>query len=160
IAIKNRTIAATLLRLLAKLPTDRYQTAEQAIVALSEAIGQAVPAESVAIRESFLQAARFVGRETELKRLVDTLHQAKAKHGGAWLIGGESGVGKTRLLDELRTQALVQGVLVLRGQNVSEGHSPYQMWRAALRWLCLLTELDDVEASVLKALVPDIDTLL
>ncbi len=158
--INNQRIEVVLRRLLTKDPAERYTDAEQAIMALSDAVGQAAPKETTAIRESYLQAARFVGRDRELGLLTDTLRQASAGRGGMWLVAGESGVGKTRLLDELRVQALVEGVLVLRGQNVSEGNSPYQMWRSALRWLCLLTDLDATEASVLKAVVPDIDTLL
>ncbi|MEP7288952.1 MAG: BREX system ATP-binding domain-containing protein [Chloroflexota bacterium] len=158
--VTHKHVASVLLTLLSKSPEDRYANAEEAIIALSEAIDQPPPTESAAIRESFLQAATFVGREAELKQLVDTLTEATQGHGSVWLIGGESGVGKTRLLDEVRTQALVQGVLVLRGYNISEGSSLYQMWRAALRWLCLLTELSDEDAGVLKALVPDIETLL
>jgi serine/threonine protein kinase/tetratricopeptide (TPR) repeat protein len=158
--IPNRAIVPVLMQLLSKRPEQRYASAEEAIEALSAAIGQPAPAETAAIRESYLQAARFVGRETELSTLVSTLNQARSGQGSTWLIGGESGVGKTRLVDELRTQALVQGILVLRGRNTSEGHSPYQMWRAALRWLCLLTELDATELGILKALVPDLDSLL
>jgi len=158
--IKDKSISAVILRLLSKNPDDRYANADQTVVAFCDAIGQPVPSETAAIRESFLQAARFVGRDAEIRQLVDMLTQAKAGKGSLCLIGGESGVGKTRLLDELRVQALVQGFMVLRGQNVDEGYSPYQMWRGPLRWLSMLTDLTDDEASILKSIVPDIDTLL
>jgi predicted ATPase len=68
-------------------------------------------------------------------------------------------VGKSRLADELRTLALVKGALVLQGQAVSEGGSPYHPWREVLRQLALATDLEEEEASVLKALVPDIGAL-
>jgi len=64
------------------------------------------------------------------------------------------------LLEELRTLALVKGAVVLRGQAVSEGGGVYQVWRDMLPFLCILTDLDDVEASILKPLVPDIGNLL
>src|SRR5262249_51665471 len=60
----------------------------------------------------------------------------------------------------LRTQALVDGALVLRGQTIHEGAAPYHPWREILRRLCLETELSDSDVGVLQALVPDIPTLL
>jgi tetratricopeptide (TPR) repeat protein len=75
-------------------------------------------------------------------------------------VGGEGGVGKSRLTDELRAEALVRGVLVVRGQEVADGGLPYQAWRDPARRLCLNTALSDLEAGILKAIVPDIATLL
>jgi serine/threonine protein kinase/tetratricopeptide (TPR) repeat protein len=141
-------------------PRARYRGAEEALAALTEATGHQVVIETSATRESFLQAARFVGRERELKQLEQVLGQALSGSGSGWLVGGESGVGKSRLLDEVRTLALVHGAVVVRGQAVSEGGSPYQEWRPVLRWLVLLTEPTDFEASVLKPLVEDLETLL
>lgn len=153
-------LAWVLGRLLAKIPEDRYVSAETVIADLCEATKQPKPEESTAIRESFLVASQFVGRETELEQLKDAFVQATAGHGSAWLIGGESGVGKSRLLDELRIRASVRGALVLRGQGIAEGGLPHQLWRDPLRRLVLSTELSDLEASILKELVPDIDVLL
>ncbi|MBC7811869.1 MAG: hypothetical protein H7175_12015, partial [Burkholderiales bacterium] len=62
--------------------------------------------------------------------------------------------------DELRILALVKGAQVLQAQAITENSGPFWMWRHALRRLCLDTELTDFEASVLKSLVPDIETLL
>lgn len=158
------TIPEIITKLMAKDPAQRYQDAEKVIQDLCGAAELPLPEESAAIRESFLQAARFVGRETEFEQLSDALNRVVQKTdgsaGSAWLIGGESGVGKSRLLDELRVRALVDGVLVLRGQGVAEGGLPYQLWRDAARRLALSTTLSDLEAGVLKDLVPDIGTLL
>ena len=153
-------IAAILERLLAKQAADRYADAGQVIEAFSQAVGHSFQQEITATRESFLQAARLVGRAAELSQLKGALAQAMNGHGSAWLIAGESGVGKSRLVDELRTHALVAGAVVLRGQGVSSGRSPYRLWRRSIRRLVLTTEVDDLEASVLKTLVPDITVLL
>jgi hypothetical protein len=159
--IGNVPVAAVLGRLVSKNPEDRYNgNANLAIAALCEAVGQSIPRESTAIRESYLQTAQFVGRESEMWQLSDGLDAALNGKGGIWLIGGESGSGKTRLLDELRIQALVKGAMVLRGQNIAQGASPYQMWRAPMRALSLTTQFVDMQASVLKAIVPDIAEIL
>ncbi|MEP7123854.1 MAG: AAA family ATPase [Byssovorax sp.] len=153
-------VAPVIERLLAKDPRDRYADAAEVMAALADATGQPLLVETPHTRESFLQAAELVGREPELTRLSALLGGLLQGKGAAWLIGGESGVGKSRLLDELRARALVNGVTVLRGQEVSEGGGPYQVWRDVLRWLLLLTDPADHEAGVLKALVPDLRALL
>jgi tetratricopeptide (TPR) repeat protein len=150
-----------LARLLAKDPSARPGSAEDVIRELCEATGQPLPPESIAIRESFLQASRFVGRSAEMDPLKTALNNAlNGQEVQVYLIGGESGVGKSRLLDELRTHALVKGAMVLRGQGIAEGGLPFQLWRDIARELALNTELSDLEASILKDIVPDISTLL
>ena len=151
---------AILERLLSKQPSDRYGESYEIIADLSAALGQPVPLESIAIRESYLQAARFVGRAEELGKLVVALDDTKDGKGSAWLVGGESGVGKSRLLDELRTQALVKGALVLRGQGVMGGGLSYQVWREPIRRLLLTLSIDDLDAGILREFIADIERLL
>ncbi|NDJ52746.1 MAG: protein kinase [Chloroflexi bacterium] len=156
----DERLRATLIQLLSKEPKHRPDDAVDLIAAYAEATDQAIPRETELIRESYLQAADFIGRSDALNQLITALGEARQGFGGLWLVGGESGVGKSRLVDELRIQALVDGGLVLFGQAVSEGAAPYRLWRDILRYLSLQTDLTDLEASVLKALVPDIATLI
>jgi tetratricopeptide (TPR) repeat protein len=153
-------LAAVVGRLLSKEPGARFPSAEATIAALRRAVGLPGLPERAEIRESFLQAAAFVGRAADLAQLRGALGQALAGQGSVWLVGGESGVGKSRLLEELRTEALVAGALVVRGQAVEGGGVPYQLWRQPLRRLALGADLSDYDAGVLKDLVPDIDVLL
>src|SRR5258708_32019754 len=89
-------LAAILDRMLAKSPQDRFEDANAIIRALSEATHQPLPVETEATRESFLQAAKLVGRDNELARLSDVLMQAIGGSGSALLIGGENVGGETR----------------------------------------------------------------
>ncbi len=147
-------------QLLAREPASRPPSAQISITLLRAAVGLP-PEESPAIRESYLQAATFVGRDAELATLGGALEQARRGHGSAWLIGGESGVGKSRLLRELETQALVDGVLVVRGQAVQEGGASFQLWRDALRQLVVASEhVDDISAAALLPLIGDIGELI
>lgn len=147
-------------RLLRHDPEERYPSAAATIDALTSALGLAPLRETDSVRESFLQASTFVGRKAELQALKDAFDATQAGQGSLWLVGGESGVGKSRLLDELRTHALVKGALVLRGQAVAEGGLPFQLWRNVAQRLVLTTALSDLQAGILKAIVPDIETLL
>jgi tetratricopeptide (TPR) repeat protein len=155
----NDALVAVVGKLLAKTPDRRYASANDAIEALCKAAGLPTPPETQAIRESFVQAAEFVGRKDEMTQLRGALTDAMVGRGSAWLVGGESGVGKSRLLEELRTAALVEGALVVRGQAVEGGGLPYQLWREPLRRLVLSIKLSDLEAGIFKPLVPDIAVL-
>lgn len=159
-ALESPELRAILTRWLHKAPEARYHDADDLINDLNRVMGQPAPQDTAAIRESFLQSARFVGRESERDQLMTALNDAKAGGGSAWLVGGESGVGKSRLLDELRTAALVEGALVIRGYAVDGGGAPYQVWREIVRRLLLSVEVSDLEAGILAELVPDIRMLL
>ncbi len=146
-------------RLLAKTPAERPRDAQSVIRGLTTAEDAPFADETPALRESFLQAAQFIGRDSELATLTVALRNAVEGRGSAWLIGGESGVGKSRLVDELRALALVEGAVVLRGVAVSEGGRSYQVWRETLRWLAAFGGLSGLEASILKPFVPDMARL-
>jgi len=152
----NFDVTVVLERLVAKSPDERYHSAREVIRDLCAAIGRAVPPETEAIRESFLQAAKFVGRQVEIDRLYGIWGEVTSGKTRTWLVSGESGVGKSRLLDELRFRVLVDGGLVVFGQAASEGRSPYQLWRAVLRHLSLYSTLSEEQAALLKPLVPDL----
>lgn len=152
-------LAQVVKRLLSKKPEERPKTAEETMLALSDS-NYPMPAETHAVRESFLQAAHFVGRDQEIAHLSHVLDEAIKGWGSLWLIGAESGAGKSRLLDEIRIRAMVQGVLVLRGQGVNTGGFLYHYWREPVRHLVLSTPLSDFDAGILKTIIPDIDTLL
>ncbi|MEM7344051.1 MAG: tetratricopeptide repeat protein [Chloroflexota bacterium] len=148
-------------KLLAKKSKDRYNSdVEACLTAISRALGEDVTRETEAIRESFLQAATFVGRDLEVAQLQAALNQANAGQAAVWLIGGESGVGKSRLIEEFRIQALVSGWQVLAGQAVAEGGLPYQMWRDIVPHLALNGDLSELEAGILQPVVPNIGHLL
>ena len=156
----GEALTAVIRTLLAKKAADRYPTANETIVAFYRALGQPVPEETAVIRESYLQAATFIGRKAEMSQLQEALAQANAGQGSAWLIGGESGAGKTRLVNELRIQALVAGFQVWRGQAIAEGGGSFQVWRDLAGYLALHTELSDLEAGVLKELEPNLPQIL
>lgn len=156
----NKELELFLSRLLSKDIADRYETAFDTITALCDATGYPLPEETIEIRESFLIASTFVGRETELMTLKNALEHTLDNTSHYYLIAGESGVGKTRLMDELRTSALVEGVRVIRGQAVTEAGIPYKIWRDILPELILIADVSDDEASILKTLIPNIGNFM
>ena len=57
----------------------------------------------------------FVGRTDELKALEDAFETAAAGEAAAVLVGGEAGIGKTRLLAELCRRTRARGALAVTG---------------------------------------------
>ncbi len=158
--IDDEWVRTLLTSLLSQNPRSRPQSAQYLLQQLYLGLSIEAPAESAAIRESYLQAATFVGRKRELAHLTTALRELDRKNAKGWLIGGESGVGKTRLLNEARIRALTKGYAVLRGQAVEGGGLPFQVWRNIVRRLLLMVEVDDFQAGVLKEIVPDVGLLL
>jgi class 3 adenylate cyclase/tetratricopeptide (TPR) repeat protein len=68
----------------------------------------------------------LVGRETERAELSRLLDRAISGTGAVALIGGEPGVGKTRLAEELMAEAERRGLRVYAGHSYEmEGAAPY-----------------------------------
>ena len=138
----------------------RSQDALDVLKRLTEITTVQIPVETKSIQESYLQTARFVGRDTELNALLEGLRSARHGDGSSWLIIGESGFGKSRLINELRILALVNGFQVLQGHGSQGSLTPYQILREPLKRLLLSTPIDATEANVLKTLLPDLETIL
>jgi DNA-binding CsgD family transcriptional regulator/tetratricopeptide (TPR) repeat protein len=80
------------------------------------------------------RAAAIVGRERELALLRDLLATMLAGEGRVVLIGGEAGIGKTTLVDELKREAVALGAAVLTGHCFDLTMTPpYGPWRDAFR---------------------------
>ena len=78
--------------------------------------------------------AALVGRDTELARLRALLDDAAAGHAVTALVGGDAGVGKSRLVAEVMTVAGRAGFTVLCGQCAEIGDSvPYLPFADAFR---------------------------
>src|SRR5213595_2443833 len=76
----------------------------------------------------------FVGRHDELEELRAGLEDAVAGRGRSFLVVGEAGIGKTRLVEELAREAAERGHLVLWGRCwEGEGAPPYWPWIQVIR---------------------------
>ncbi len=108
-----------------------------------------------------LTSNHFVGRQAELEELDLALREAADRRPAIVLLGGDSGVGKTRLIGELEQSLSERGVTVLRGEAVeqSDGELPYAPLTSALRPLIrtrhpALDELAPASRAQLAGLLP------
>lgn len=67
----------------------------------------------------------MVGRDHELAQVRERLDDARRGSGSLVLLGGEPGVGKTRLVEEVVREAAEQGMLSVVGRCQDGGSPPY-----------------------------------
>jgi signal transduction histidine kinase len=145
-------LEALIRKLLEKDPRDRYQTARAArhdLGVIAEATRRGAEASLVlgrTDRRRVLTPPSLVGRAAELALLEDLF-----RRGGLVLLAGESGIGKTRLLDALAGRFARGGTLVLRGQAPPrEGERPFQVLEGVVRGLVAWGCGDPRQASSLR----------
>jgi ATP/maltotriose-dependent transcriptional regulator MalT len=106
----------------------------------------------------------FIGRRAELAQLDAALSHARTGHAGLLFVAGESGVGKSRLVDHFAGRAKADGVRVLWGDCIDLGDSelPYAPIVSALRNLVRAGHpvLDDLGPArpELARLLPELGT--
>jgi class 3 adenylate cyclase len=85
-------------------------------------------------------ALPLVGREAELGRLHAAAQQVARGEGGIVAVAGGLGLGKTRLLDELKEELVALGIPHLRAAAAEGAQSvPLSLWRT---WLLQLLPVD------------------
>ncbi|MCW2954844.1 MAG: transcriptional regulator, LuxR family, partial [Conexibacter sp.] len=91
--------------------------------------------ERMAATATRVSSARLVGRTAELAELEAVVHDAAEGRPSLAFVAGESGVGKSRLVDELIRRARGNGARVLSGDCVELGEDelPYAPLVSALR---------------------------
>ena len=107
------------LRLLAKSPVDRLGFADDLAHALAKVSGAPNPLRDFPAPRPYLYRPRFVGREDAVATFTKLRDQVVRGQGALALVGGESGVGKTRLALELMGSAAAAGFRVLAGESVA-----------------------------------------
>ncbi|HEY7522122.1 MAG TPA: AAA family ATPase [Candidatus Limnocylindrales bacterium] len=106
----------------------------------------------------------LVGREAELEAIANAMEIAASGRPRLILLGGEAGVGKTRLVQEVVARASAAGSPVLFGSclDIGDGGLPYLPMSEALRGLARTLSADELDRALgqarvdLAALVPEL----
>ncbi len=140
-----RPLENLILRLLAKDPADRPQTAAEVreeLLSIRRMLGQDVDKRSSAsISDEAprnpldrLAGGVFVGRDDEMEQLRMAVDSAFSGNGQVILVSGEPGIGKTTLVSEVATYAAMRGAQVLWSRNYEvSGRPPYWAWIQLIR---------------------------
>jgi len=101
---------------------------------LYASLGRAAAPVGARVRRPSLEPpAELIGRRAEYAALMGVVSAAIDARGGAALVVGEAGVGKSRLLDEIACVAEHHGLRTLRARaSAAEGALPFQLWIDAL----------------------------
>ncbi|UCE16153.1 MAG: protein kinase [Candidatus Bathyarchaeota archaeon] len=161
-----------ILKLLKKDPDERYQSAEKLKEALQSIGGAeerlAVTKPGIAVQPTVglpspepIWARPLVDREDELSTLKGRLDGVLRGEGSLVFVTGEAGIGKTRLLMELKAYAKLRGALFLVGNCYKEGAVPYKPWVEIAREYLrrsrpeLLYKVAGIYAAEIVKLVPE-----
>ncbi len=103
----GKSMRTVLLKMIHQDPANRYNSAGsvlddiQAVLDTGDSTG--------GINISSIEISEFVGRDNELRWLTESLEHHNAGRDILLFIGGAPGVGKSRLLDEFRIKAQIDG---------------------------------------------------
>jgi DNA-binding SARP family transcriptional activator len=116
-------------------PSEALKELQRAILAQDPALKPPIQLEAEAARVQGLGGpVPFVGREREVRELLRGLDEALAGEGRLFLISGEPGIGKSRLVEQLARGARERGAEVLVGRCWEAGGAPaYWPWVQAMR---------------------------
>jgi DNA-binding SARP family transcriptional activator/class 3 adenylate cyclase/tetratricopeptide (TPR) repeat protein len=123
------------------------------------ATGEVDSASSIVVEPAVAEPA-LMGRDLELEQLMGNWRAAAAGRGRVVVVGGEPGIGKSRLLEEFSAWCVSHGVPQVRARAYqAEGNVPYGPVIDVLRSDVLrssLRRLDDVWRSEIGRLLPEL----
>ncbi|MFZ9887543.1 MAG: protein kinase domain-containing protein [Myxococcota bacterium] len=154
--VTARPIAELVARLLDEDPAQRPTTAAEVAAALAAVVPQNT--QSLPIT---LGRARLVGREAEQTRLAEALVALRERRSGAprlVLIEGDDGVGKSRLVGELKANVQLEGGRSAIGRCIEDARWSYRPIGELIRTLLPLGQrehLDDAQRGIVAMLCPE-----
>jgi diguanylate cyclase (GGDEF)-like protein len=145
----SATMAGIIATLMAKDPDDRYQSGESLLSDLNRLADDPAATLIVAADQRGVQPMgpqRLIGRDEEVITLAHRWLRARDGNGGAVIVEGAAGAGKTRLVRELTNAVDSDGDLTLYGKCVPDDPVPLAPLRGAVeRFLRTVGRLPPVE---------------
>ncbi len=101
------------LKLLHGSPTLRPNSALEVVKMITERFDVTPPSRFEEVRKGFILSSPFVGREIFMDTVKDLIRQTRTGSGQTLFIEGETGIGKTRFLEEVKFISQLEGHKVL-----------------------------------------------
>src|SRR5437867_5250926 len=153
-------LEAFVMALMERAPASRPASAAAALDRLNTGLAQPHRIDTPETYASFVTSGRFVGRDRELSTLMmlATEHVLAAEADDRLprlvLLSGPSGIGKSRLLRELKHRLQLAGIRNLTGRCYEDGGVPFHPFVEVLRQLARPPELPSELRAVVDQLVP------
>lgn len=143
------------MKLLAKDPDLRYQSAQGLLYDLEryESGEKDFPAGEKDQKVKITYQTKLIGREAEIAMIKELLEKACAGKGSLCLISGEAGIGKSRLVEELKSYFYEKNVPFFRGRCLNQTNKiPYYPVRSILDEFIVRIEKASPEVLAAEAL--------
>jgi len=136
-----RGLSEIVVKMLSKIPDDRYQSSLELIhdltdsrdLASAEKQPERPGVADAGQRPRFSLSRKLFGRQEQEKTLKAALDQACTGGGGVVLVSGEAGTGKTMLVNEvLRTPAIEKGYYGYGKAGRIKQNNPYSLFASAM----------------------------
>ena len=128
----DSTLEKIILKLIAKDPEQRYSTVSGLIYDINRYINGGrnfnIGCKDKKKKVSFYIS--MIERDRETQVLLEAIKNASSKKGSTVLIAGESGIGKSRLVREIRSYVYKNNGMFLKGRCINnENKNPYQPFK-------------------------------
>src|SRR4051794_26084618 len=91
-----------------------------------------------ALRSPTIISATLIGREAQLALLSEQLAQASSGHSRIAVVTGEAGIGKSRLVAEIKARAMQRGGHIVQGRCFEQDRDfPYAPLVDLVRTCCV-----------------------
>lgn len=152
--LSDRRLIPLIDTMIAYRPDERFQNCYEIINALNKNLGTDFPNETDETRKAYVLGADFIGREHELSLLQEWLENEEIK---IFVIYGESGIGKSRLMSEFQVYCQLNDIIFLEGNCYEFMLRMYSPFLPILNY-CLLNAPDNLIVTYgpeLKKILPD-----
>ncbi|MCM8756791.1 MAG: AAA family ATPase, partial [Candidatus Omnitrophica bacterium] len=145
-----------ILKLMAKDQNERYLNTVELLRDLSQLSGEKYVVETLEEKRSYLNCSELIGREEEINYLKQACGDLLRGKGRAIFVSAPAGVGKSRLIQELKLHIQILGITWTMGKCFEQGMSLYQPISEAFKPLVSLVKKSVVDkfGNVLVKVIP------
>lgn len=140
------SVNAIIMKLLEKDKEHRYRNAWSVLEDLQYVTGKTYLVETTAQKRGYLYSSKLVGREKEIARFKRHLRRLIQGQSTSLFIGAPAGIGKTRLLKEMKTLTALAGVRSLYLDSQQAGDRIYGWIDGLLQQIILTSDEQEIQS--------------